>query len=292
MGSPLPPALDTLDFARLGVSQAENNDFSRHAPGASLDGSPRVSQERAAHLGRGCWRPRGHSCLTRARLPDWGWGEKRGPTLRAATADPTLSRPLATSPLERGGELSEPRLCLPLPLPQINARRAPDTLLWPRPVPPAEWWARPRGHTPNPWEVPSGPAHSESPPPEGSGFRDLGPTQGSGQLLPLPLQVQSSPILMCEGAAQSGPSRSGTGQWPQRRDRAGSAPALAEPRSRNPVGRGWRADYTSQRPPREGPAEAAWEDAAPASGPYAGERRDGRASVRLGLEYSCIRLFQ
>lgn len=57
---------------------------------------------------------------------------------------------------------------------------------------------------------------------------------GLGQVPSTPLQAQVSPILMCGGTAQSRRSRTGAGQWLQRRGRAGSAPAHAEPRSCNP----------------------------------------------------------
>lgn len=90
------------------------------------------------------------------------------------------------------------------------------------------------------------------------------------------------------GAAQSGLSRTASGQWPQRPVRAGGAPAHAEPSSLHP--RPWRArDYTSQRRPRLGPTEAAGEDARFQRRP-GGDCCQGPTGQRVELEYSCVRV--
>lgn len=105
------------------------------------------------------------------------WGERRGPTQPAVTAEPTAARPPpppttpATSPEQRGGEARGPRLGLP---PKSESSR-PDTLLRPRPVPPAGLWARRRARTPSPGEEPPRPAHSESPRAGAPDFAASGP---------------------------------------------------------------------------------------------------------------------
>lgn len=251
------------------VAPAENNDCCKHAPG---------SEERAAHLGRGRRRPRGHSCLagagSQAAAGERGQGPLAGCTRRAsrrARPPPPLSR------------FSRPGLRA------ARAARGPA-------VPPAAGKGSPRPGprrlaTPRAARRRVGAARRTQAKPVGgaASTRARGVTaswgprisrprarRGSRRLLLRPLQVQSPPTLMRGRTAHRGLSRTGAGQWPQRRGRAGSAPAHAEPRPRNS-----RAvtDYTSQRPPRVGPAKAAWGVAAPRWGGCGGVRRVALARV-------------
>lgn len=197
------------------------------------------SKDHAAHLGRGRRRPRGHSCLAWARIPDRDWGKKRGPTHSAANADPTPSRRTRlrlsdTSPGERGGEVPEPGVGLPLPLPHIKGS--------PRP-----------GHrplaTPSPTRRMMGAAPRTPAKPEGGaawsrvlgitaswGLRILRP-QAHPRFWPASPAPAADSVLSNSNERRGGPSglrRTGAGQWPQRRGRAGSAPAHVEPGSGNP----------------------------------------------------------
>lgn len=129
-----------VSFAQLGgsegmtklgkaVAQRKNNDGSKHAPGAWLDGMPRGSEVRAAHLGRGRRRPRGHSCLAAAGSQT-GAGERgQGPLTRLQPPTPPRRAGPASAPQpllrERVRELRGPRLGLLFPRPQIKGSRHP-----------------------------------------------------------------------------------------------------------------------------------------------------------------------
>lgn len=120
------------------------------------------------------------------------WGERRGPTQPAVTTEPTAARPPpppptpATSPEQRGGEARGPRQGLPPKSERLVAARHP---------PPA---------TPSPTRGTVGAAARTHAKPVGgaaptralgitacwgSRLRGLGPTRGSGRLLPPPLQA-------------------------------------------------------------------------------------------------------
>lgn len=182
---------------------------------------------------------------------------RRGPLTPRHPPTPTPSRgarlrPSDTSP-GRGVErcLGPAWACSTLS-PKLNAYGIEDTLLWPHPVPPAGWWARPRGPAPNSWEVPLRPAHSESLPPGVSGLCDLRPSQGLGRLLSPPLRFSPLQFFCAEVRPEASLAAPGLdngrsdGAEPEVRLRTRSlAPATQ--------GSGERADYTSQRPPRAPP---------------------------------------
>lgn len=197
------------------------------------------SKDHAAHLGRGRRRPRGHSCLAGARIPDRDWGKKRGPTYPVATADPTPSRrarlrPSDTSPGERSGEVPEPRVGLPLLTPHIKGSPRPghSPLATPSPT------RRMMGAAPRtPAKPVGGAARTRALGITASwGLRILRPQAHPG-VWPAPPAPAAGSVLSNSEEQRGGPSglrRTGAGQWPQRRGRAGSAPAHVEPGARNP----------------------------------------------------------
>lgn len=170
--------------------------------------TPLSRKVRAAHLGRGRRRPRGHSFLS-GPGSQTGTGERiKGlltPLQPPAPPLPFLPTSVPPTLFSQEGWRGAwaPAWACRYPSPKLKAHRVQDTLFWPRPAPPAGWWARPRGHAPNPWEVPPRPARSESLPPEVSRFCDRRPTQRLVRLLSSPLQDQSSPILMYGGAVKA-----------------------------------------------------------------------------------------
>lgn len=125
------------------------------------------------------------------------------------------------------------------------------------------------------------------------GLRILRPQAHPG-LWPAPPAPAAGSVLSNSEEQRGGPSglrRTGAGQWPQRRGRAGSAPAHVEPA---PATLGSRRACGLHFPegPARGPSEQAWEDAANPSRRSRRVRCESLESPRPWPDYCYVPLFQ